>query len=190
MALAIMPATAGESVVRGMVVDRGEKNVLWIGFAEPVQKGTMFEVKLLPGGSAVANAKLIEDTTEYPYVARAKFKMIDKDAFIPVGAYVQVIDHAVPDLDEDDGYNAVSLGTKRKPFSFQLGAFYPLDSGIRKETNSIWPVFQFGYDICRTPKMRATIGIGYMSRSGNFTQNIWNGSRDLRVIPVTLDARF
>lgn len=178
-------------LVRGLVVDRSDENTIWLGLPVPAHKGDVFEVRIMPEGGVVAQAEVVEATIDAPYIAKARFKLLDKTAFVAVGSYVQQIDHPIPDTDTGSRYQSVSLGPKGKnPLSFEAGILYITDSQLRRETRSVWPAFQLSYRICSSKKMDTDIAVGYYHRTGNFTENGLSGSRDFRVVPVTIDWKM
>lgn len=182
------PLTA-EEPLRGLVVDRGD-NVLWLGFPSAAQQGMVFNVMLLPGADVIARAEVVEATPDAPYVAKANFTMLDKKAFIPVGAYVEATKVAVPDRDKSPGYDAVTFGPKKNPLSFQAGVFFPSSDKLQDETDQAWPTVQINYRLSRCEQTEVSLGVGFYRRHGTFTEGIETGKRDLQVIPVTIDAKL
>jgi len=179
---------AAEEPLRGLVVDRGD-DVLWLGFPSAAQKGMVFNVMLVSGGEAIARAEVTEATPDAPYVAKASFKMLDKKAFIPVGAYVEATKIPVADRDETPGYHGVALGPKGlNPLSFQVGAFFPTEDALSDETDQAWPAVQLEYMICR--KSSISIGLGFYGRGGNFEVGGIAGERNIQVYPVTVNAKL
>lgn len=176
--------------IRGLVVDRNSKT-LYIGLPVCVPTGTVFDVSLVPGDVVIARATVTTCTPDAPYVAQAAFKLVEPDGFIPVGAYVEVVDGAVPETDRPDGFKSVELGPyRRNPLSLSVGAFFPLDNDLETETGGIWPEFRLAYQTSRTQTFSTSIGIGYAHKYGTFAEMGVSGERDFRVYPVTFDARF
>ena len=139
----------------------------------------------------MARAEVVEATPDAPYVAKANFTMLDKEAFVPVGAYVEAVDVAVPDRDKEPGYHAVNFGLKQpNPLSLKAGVFFPSDDQVQNETDEAWPAFQLDYCISRCEAVELSIGVGFYKRHGTFVEGIESGRRDLQVIPVTIDAKL
>ena len=179
-----------EQPLRGLVVDRGD-NALWLGFPAAAQKGMVFNVMLVPGSEVIARAEILEATPDAPYVAKASFTMLDKKAFIPIGAYVEATNVAVADRDKEPGYKAVTLGPKGpNPLSLQAGVFFPSNDQLKDETDRVWAAFHFDYRICRSEAAEMSIGAGYYGRHGTFIEGINPGTRVIRVIPITIDAKL
>ena len=184
-----VPLTA-EEPLRGLVVDKGD-NVLWLGFPSAAQKGMVFNVMLLPGADVIARAKVLEATPDAPYVAKAGFKMLDKKAFIPIGAYVETRHVAVADRDKAPGCEGINFRPKGpNPLSFQAGVFFPSDDQLDEKTDEAWPAFQLDYSLSRSEAGGISLGVGFYRRHGTFVEGIDAGKRDLQVIPVTLDLKF
>ena len=185
-----LPLSA-EAPLRGLVVDKGD-DVLWLGFPEAVQKGMAFDVMLVPGSEVVARAEVLEATPDAPYVAKANFKMLDKKAYIPVGAYVEAAKLTAADRDRDTmpGYKGMNLGPKDNPLSLQAGVFFPSNDQLQDETDEVWPALQLDYRISRSEAAELSIGVGYYGRHGTFVEGIESGGRVIRVIPITIDAKL
>jgi hypothetical protein len=183
-------ASAANELVRGLVVDRNDKT-LWLGLASPVNKDTVFNVSLVPGSEVLARATVINCTPDEPFVAQARFKVLIPEAFVPVGAYVEIAGNAVPDMDEPDGYESpVPSRESAGRLSFRVAAFFPSDSGLSDETSSAWPTFQIGYQICRREGMSAEIALAYYGQDGEFVEGAVSGRREFRAVPLTFDVRF
>ena len=188
--LLVSAPVRAEEPIRGLVVDCGDK-VLWLGLPGPVEKGTVFDVRLLPGSKVIARAKVTNCTPDAPYVAKAKFKMLDASAFIPVGAYVETAAEDVADRDVSPGYEPVRLGPEGvNPLSFDAGVFFPADSRIGDETTDTWPAFQVNYRMGKSECCDTSIGIGYYHQDADFRIGSAAGERDFRVFPVTVDAKI
>ncbi len=180
-------AARADEPMRGLVVDRGS-GALWLGLPGPVPIGTGFNVYLAPGGEPMAFATVIDITPDAPYVAKAKMRALRPDAFIPVGAYVEAAATEIPEADKHEGgFQDMSL-TRRydRRLTFRAGALFPTNGDLKDETDNLWPAFQASYRLCDSPERDLQVGLGYFGGSGTFT----GGSRDFRVLPVTLDARF
>ncbi|MDH7480965.1 MAG: hypothetical protein QHH26_03180 [Armatimonadota bacterium] len=190
----VIPALCAQEegkLVRGIVVDRSEK-LLWLGLPEPVKKGTVFNIMVMPNSKVIAKAIVTECTPDEPYVAKAKFVLEEKGAFVSVGAYAEAVsDAAVKDRDKIDGYQEVELGPKGiNPLSFSIGVFYPLESSLRRETATLWPAVQIGYQLCKKENTALSLSIGYFHGDGSFTLDEVEGSRDFRLVPLILDVKF
>ena len=183
-------ALRADELVRGIVVDRGDRT-LWLGLPVAVEKGTVFNVYLVPGNEAIARATVTEITADPPYVAKASVKLLRSDAFIPVGAYVEVTGDAMPATDEPGGFK--EAGMREKPsqqLSFRAGAFFPTGGNLDDETDEVWPSLQLSYRICEKKTAEVQVGIGYLQGNGDFTVGTETGTREMTVIPVTVDARI
>lgn len=192
LVIAILPAmpVAADEPLRGLVVDRGD-NVLWLGFPAAAEKGMVFNVSLLPGTNVIARAKVVEATPDAPYVAKANFTMLDKQASIPVGAYVEAVDVAVACKDKAPGCEGIKCRPKKpNPLSLSIGALFPSDDQLQDETGEAWPAFQLDYSLSRSETGGISLGVGFYRRHGTFVEGIDAGKRDLQVIPVTIDLKF
>lgn len=184
-----MPLAAQEPL-RGLVVDRGS-DALWLGFPSAAQKGMVFNVMLVPGSEVIARAKILEATPDAPYVAKASFTMLDKKAFIPIGAYVEATNVAVADRDKEPGYKAVTLGPKGpNPLSLQAGVFFPSSDELSEETDQAWPALQLNYRLCKSESTEVSLGVAHYRKRGTFPFGMVTGLRNLQVIPVTIDVKF
>ena len=192
LVIAILPAMplAADEPLRGLVVDRGD-NVLWLGFPAAAEKGMVFNVSLLPGNAVIARAEVVEATPDAPYVAKASFTMLDKQAFIPIGAYVEASDVVVADRDKTPGYSAVFPAMKEtNPLSLTAGVLFPSDDQLADETDQVWPALQLDYRISSNEAGEMSIGLGYYGRRGTFTVGVDPGKRKIQVIPITIDAKL
>ena len=180
---------ASDEPICGLVVDRSDE-ALWLGLPAAVEQGTVFDVSLIPGGRIIAQARVEECTPDSPYVAKAEFKMLDASAFVPIGAYVETVSEVVSERDAPDGYRAgKSESGQPNPFDFQAGIFFPTASGLKDETDWGWPFFQVGYRLSDSPRGDVNLGLGYYHQDGSFTIGSDEGSRDFRVLPLTLDVK-
>ena len=193
LVIAILPAMplAADEPLRGLVVDRGDK-VLWLGFPAAAQKGMVFNVSLLPGNNVIARAEVVEATPDAPYVAKASFTMLDKQAFIPIGAYVEASDVVVADRDKSPGYKAIFPAMKEtNPLSLTAGVLFLSNKQLQNETDQVWPALQLDYRLSKSGPIEASLGVGFFERHGTFTVGTTTrGRHDLQVIPVTIDAKL
>lgn len=197
---------ASDELIRGLVVDRGD-DVVWIGLPCPVEKGTVFNVMLVPGDRVIGRAKVVFATPDAPYVAKAKLKLLDRDAFVPIGAYVESTADAIADRDKPPGYEAPRLEMKGpNPLSFNASLFFPTAHDLKRETDYAWPAFQLSYRLCgrrsystserigtnlaRCKRVEASLGLAYYHGEGSFTVGGISGNRDFRVLPLTLDVKI
>ena len=180
-------AARADEPMRGLVVDQGS-GALWLGLPGPVPIGTGFNVYLAPGGEPMAFATVIDITPDAPYVAKAKMRALRPDAFIPVGAYVEAAATEIPETDKHEGgFQDMSLTPSHaRRLTFRAGALFPTNGDLKDETDNLWPAFQASYRLCDSSERDLQVGLGYFGGSGTFT----GGSRDFRVLPATLDARF
>lgn len=187
----MLNAQEADKPIRALVVDRSN-NFLWLGLPAPVKKGTVFDIMLMPDSKVIARAVVFECTPDEPYVAKAKFVLEDANAFIPVGAYAEASGKVfLNDRDEIPGYRDVKLGSKyAKRINFSIGAFYPLEESLRKETQNILPVFQLSHGLCKSKTGELNLVLGYCQGSGDFSANELAGSRDFKVTSLTFDAKF
>lgn len=181
---------AADELVRGLVVDRGDKS-LWIGLPVPVQRGTVFNVYLVPGNEPIARATVTEITPDPPYVARASVKLLRSDAFIPVGAYVEVVGDVLPATDSPGGFRDVDFRPQTAGrLSLSASAFFPTGGDLEDETTGVWPSFHLAYRICEKQAADLQVGVGYFHGDGDFTEGLQAGTREFRVIPLTVEARI
>lgn len=190
LALSCAGMSIADELVRGLVVDNGSK-AIWLGLPVPVEKGTVFNVYLMPGGEPLARVTVLEITPDAPFVAKASVKLLRKDAFIPVGAYVEVTGNAIPATDKPGGYDAVDLHDETaRRLSFRAGVLFPTDRDLRDETADVWPMFQVSYRICSKRNKDVQIGVGYYGDNGSFSEGGLDGTREFRVLPLTFDMRI
>lgn len=189
-ALSCAGISSADDLVRGLVVDNGDKTI-WLGLPAPVEKGTVFNVYLVPGGEPLARATVLEITPDAPFVARASVKLLRKDAFIPVGAYVEVTGDALPTTDEPGGFDAVDFHDETaRRLTLRAGVLFPTDGDLKDETANVWPMIQLSYQICRSQKMDTQVGLAYCGDSGSFSDGILDGTRKFHVVPLTFDIRM
>jgi len=183
-------AFGADDLVRGLVVDRSDRT-LWLGLPRPVQRGAVFNVFLMPGTEPLARATVEEITPDPPYVARASVRLLRSDAFIPVGAYVEVTGDTLPATDEPGGLKEVDFHEETaRRLSFRAGAFFPTDDDLSDETTDVWPTFQVAYRTGRRQGTVLEIGLAYYKSDGTFTEGMDAGSRVFSVLPLTIDARI
>ncbi len=190
LALSCAGMSMADELVRGLVVDNGSK-AIWLGLPVPVEKGTVFNVYLTPGGEPLARVTVLEITPDPPFVAKASVKLLRKDAFIPVGAYVEVTGNAIPATDKPGGYDAVDLHDETaRRLIFRAGVLFLTGGDVKDETSSTWPAVQITYPICSKPNHDLQIGLGYCGGRGSFSEGGLDGTRDIQVVPLTLDMRI
>lgn len=194
LVIGIVFATAGlvysDGPVRGLVVDRGD-GMVWIGLAEPVPRDAVFEVRLVPGDTVIARARVLECTQDSPFVAKARLKLVDPKGFIPIGAYAEVTDHLIPEQDRPNGYKDVKLGPSGiNPLSGSVFAFFPTNSALEAQTNSVWPWFEVDYRMCDNDHLSTNLGVAFTKKQGNFTLGGLPANRDFQVLPVIYDVRL
>lgn len=188
-ALSCAGISSADDPARGLVVDNGSKTI-WLGLPAPVEKGTVFGVYLVPGGELLARATVLDITPDAPFVARASVRLMRKDAFIPVGAYIEAMSNALPTMDEPGGFDAVDFHDETaRRLTFRAGILSPT-SDIGDETASIWPAFQVAYGICSKRNLDAQIGLGYCGSTGSFSEGVLDGTRQFRAMPLTFDMRM
>jgi len=189
--LLLASCAAADGPVRGIVVDRST-DCLWLGLPGAVPPGTSFAVRLVPSDTAIAWARVTDCTPDSPFVAKARFKLVDPKGFIPIGAYVEECpSDKVPELDKPGGYKNVGMEPSGvNPLTFTANAFFPTDNSLARDTEDIWPAFFLGYRLSSSDKVTTTIEVGFTHQKGSFTVMGVPESRDFRVFPVTFGAKI
>lgn len=194
LAVMLPSASMCQGVIRGIVVDTTAK-ILWLGFPVPVTKGSVFDVKLMPGGKAIARAEVIDATPDAPYVAKATFKILDKTAMIPIGAYVEQSAIEANDRDEAPVLKPREMSHRgANPLGLQVGAFFPMNDRLRDEMDDVWPSLELDYMCHKVSRGEIYVGLGYLGGRGNSVEKIGGTptavGRTISVYPLTVNGKF
>lgn len=165
--------------------------LLDIRLEQPVEEGTIFQIRPILSEPPVAEALVLSCTKEWPFVALAKVTQADPRSVVPIGAKAYADANTVDKAHAPKPMKAHNSVTDDLRLSIQAGTFFPRPAALRSDTTNFWEEYRINYSFLKADNFELALAGGYLKGSGDsLTRDGGTVTKTIEVVPLTMFGRL